>query len=381
MSEQSAPGNILQRKDFDQLFVALRECGYETVGPTVKDAAIVLAPITSTADLPIGWTDRQSPGRYELVRTDDARLFGYAVGPTSAKRWLFPPRRTLWRARKVGHSAVIEPCDADPPRTAILGMRACDLQAILIQDRVFLGGPYRDSHYQAMRDRLFLIAVDCERPAATCFCTSMGGSPAAEDGFDLRLTELADEDGHRFWLEPGTVEGRRVLEALPTSRPTGGDKKARQRQTTEAVTSIKRRLNTDGLRELLYRNAEHPRWREVGERCLACGNCTSSCPTCFCSNVEEVTDLVGDNVKHDRVWDSCFNLDFSYIHGGGVRLTTMSRYRQWMTHKLSAWHDQFGTSGCVGCGRCITWCPAAIDITEEARAIRETEVDASTGVR
>ena len=113
----------------------------------------------------------------------------------------------------------------------------------------------------------------------------------------------------------------------------------------------------------------------MAERCLTCGNCTLVCPTCFCTNVEDVGDLTGDHAERWRVWDTCFSVDYSYIHGGSVRPSGRARYRQWLTHKLATWHDQFDSSGCVGCGRCITWCPVGIDITQEVAAIRETEED------
>ena len=133
-----------------------------------------------------------------------------------------------------------------------------------------------------------------------------------------------------------------------------------------------RSLDTDGLKELLQGNPNHPRWDDVAARCLTCANCTMVCPTCFCTTVEDHTDLTGADRRAGRKWDSCFTLDFSYIHGGSVRNRSKSRYRQWMTHKLASWIDQFGTSGCVGCGRCITWCPVGIDITAEVAAIRAT---------
>ena len=132
-------------------------------------------------------------------------------------------------------------------------------------------------------------------------------------------------------------------------------------------------MNTEDIKNLLYRNYENPRWKDVASRCLTCANCTLVCPTCFCSTVEDTTDLTGDHAERWRSWDSCFNLGHSYVHGGTLRTSPLSRYRQWMTHKLASWQDQFDTSGCVGCGRCITWCPVGIDITEEVKAIRASE--------
>jgi ferredoxin len=155
------------------------------------------------------------------------------------------------------------------------------------------------------------------------------------------------------------------------------------RQAEEAVkaaaATITRTLDTAGIRDLLYQNFEHTRWDDVAARCLSCGNCTLACPTCFCSTVEDSSDVAGQRAERWRRWDSCFVQSFSYIHGGSVRMSPRSRYRQWLTHKLASWIDQFGTSGCVGCGRCITWCPVGIDITEEVAAIRGAETPAAKG--
>ena len=136
------------------------------------------------------------------------------------------------------------------------------------------------------------------------------------------------------------------------------------------MVQIERKLNTTNIRDTLLSNLDHPRWDEVAERCLSCANCTMVCPTCFCSSVDEISDLAGDHVERERTWDSCFNVGFSYMNGGNVRDNVRSRFRQWLTHKLASWIDQFDTSGCVGCGRCITWCPVGIDLTEEVAAIR-----------
>jgi ferredoxin len=124
-------------------------------------------------------------------------------------------------------------------------------------------------------------------------------------------------------------------------------------------------------RNLLIESRESPRWDEVASRCLTCGNCTMVCPTCFCTSVSDVTDLTGEHAERWMQWASCFEFDFTFIHEGSVRQSGRSRYRHWLTHKLGTWHDQFGTSGCVGCGRCIAWCPTGIDITEEMTRLAE----------
>jgi ferredoxin len=249
-------------------------------------------------------------------------------------------------------------------------VRACELNAIAIQDRVFLGGPYRDRNYGMRRAQVFIVAVDCGKAGGTCFCASMGTGPKVEAGFDLALTELCEAERHLFVIEIGSRDGAELIEALPHRPASEAEIAAAAVVVARTRGMMGRSLETEGLKELLQANPEHPRWDAVAERCLACGNCTMVCPTCFCTTVEDTTDLDGETAERVRRWDSCFTLDFSYLHGGSVRSSTRSRYRQWMTHKLAHWFDQFGTSGCVGCGRCITWCPVGIDITEEAAAIR-----------
>jgi sulfhydrogenase subunit beta (sulfur reductase) len=362
---------VLDREGLEALIGDLRRRGYRVVGPTVEDRAIVYTELEDAAALPEGWTDEQDGGTYRLRRRDDAALFGYASGPHSWKRYLFPPRELLWRAERSARSfEVSEPSDGGQPY-AFVGVRACDLQAIAIQDRVFLQAGRVDPGYAARRAGAFIVAVNCGTPAGTCFCVSMGTGPAVSDGFDLALTELLDDDGHRFLATVGTDLGGQVLAGLPNRAPEPADEAAAQAVISNAAARMGRRMDTDGVKELLYRNYEHPRWDDVGGRCLSCSNCTMVCPTCFCSTVEDATDLSGRHAERSRRWDSCFTLGFSEMGGGHVRSSTRSRYRQWMTHKLASWIDQFGTSGCVGCGRCITWCPVGIDITEEVAAIRD----------
>ena len=264
--------------------------------------------------------------------------------------------------------------EESPPKYAFLGVRACELKSIGIQDRVLIEGAYVDQVYRERRASVFLIAVQCTQAASTCFCTSMDTGPRSTSGFDLALTEI--DDG--FEVESASEQGSAVLNKLDHQPATLTQTRLAAAQRKRAVDQIRRRMDTDGIRDLLMNNLEHPRWDRVAERCLSCANCTMVCPTCFCSTVAEVTDLQGEHVERERTWDSCFNQDFSYIAGGPVRNNTRSRYRQWLTHKLASWHDQFDSSGCVGCGRCIAWCPVGIDLTEEVALIRSEPNDKRT---
>jgi ferredoxin len=360
----------VERSDLQQLLEALKKRGYHIIAPTMGDGAIVYDEIGSLGDLPAGWTDVQEGGNYRLKKRDDAALFGYVVGPHSWKKFLHPPVLRLWQADRTRESFQIRGEDQEQPRFAFLGVRSCELHAIAVQDRVFLNGPHIDLVYQARRQQVFLVAVNCGQAGGTCFCASMNTGPKATSGFDLALTEILQNGRHYFVMEVGSERGAEVAAEIPHRTATPADRGTAESISARTAEQMGRSLDTRGIKELLYSNYEHPRWDDVANRCLSCANCTMVCPTCFCTTVEDVTDLTGEHAERWRKWDSCFTLAFSYLHGGSVRSSTRSRYRQWMTHKLGTWIDQFGTSGCVGCGRCITWCPVGIDITEEIRALR-----------
>lgn len=364
---------VITRDGLDALIAALATAGYRVCGPTMRDQAIVYDDIEGIDDLPEGWTDEQEGGHYRLKRRTDDALFGYVVGPQSWKKYLHPSRQPLWRARRDGNDFTIETTRDPEQKFAFIGVRACELAAIRVQDRVFLEGAQVDPHYRAHREGAFIVAVNCGEAHSTCFCVSMETGPKAFEGsgYDLSLTEIAVDGGYSYLVEVGSDDGRAMLATLAQRSATDADRAAAEAAIANAVKTQGRKLDTEGLRDLLLANLEHPRWGDVADRCLTCGNCTMVCPTCFCTTVEDSSSLDGATAERTQRWDSCFTVDFSYIHGGSVRSSPQSRYRQWMTHKLATWWDQFDTSGCVGCGRCITWCPVGIDITEEARAIRE----------
>jgi ferredoxin len=356
---------FLPRQDLQLLLDALRREGYRTIGPVVQDAVIQYTELTDVRQLPQGWTDDQAPGHYRLTRVESTRCFAWATGPQALKPLLFRSREVLWQSgRDAGGGLAFAPPTIDEQPIALIGARACDLAALALQDRHFLDG-VRDPYYAARRGSLLIVAVHCAFPADTCLCASTGDGPRAIGGFDLALSEL--EDG--YLVQTGSDRGTRLAQSLPLQPDTAAQRRQADEEIDEAARRQFRRLPGRNLREALFDRLEHPRWEEVAGRCLSCGNCTSVCPTCFCHAEYDAPELGGAKSTHLREWDSCFSEGHSYLHGYRVRPETRHRYRQWLTHKLGSWHDQYGRSGCVGCGRCITWCPAAIDITEEVEAI------------
>lgn len=367
------PAAVIDRGGLDQLLARLKVRGYRVIGPQLRDGAIVYDDLASVEDLPAGWTDEQEAGRYRLRQRDDEALFGYNLGPDSWKRFLHPPRATLWKSSGSGAELRFSaPPDPVQP-LAFIGVRACELRAVAIQDRVLLGGAFVDPHYRSRREQALFIAVNCSQSAATCFCVSMVSGPQARDGYDLVLTELVGPPGHRFIIHAGSETGASLIAGLSQELATPADLELASAQAAEVARSMTREMPAALVPALLKENPEHPRWDDVAQRCLGCANCTMVCPTCFCTTVEDHSTLAGE-ASRSRRWDSCFSLDFSALHGGSVRSSLRSRYRQWITHKLSSWHEQFDSSGCVGCGRCISWCPVGIDITEEVQAIAASPV-------
>lgn len=356
----------------DTIIEHLRNNGRTVIGPTVSDGAIVHREIECAADLPRGWTEDQEPGSYRLRPTNDDRLFGFSSPAESWKRFVFPARSMLIRGRRDEHGISVAPPRRDETPVAFFGIRSCDLAALATLDRVFLDPAHPDADYAGRRADVFIVAAACSDPASTCFCVSMGTGPSPTTGFDLAVSEVSSPQGIEYLVESGSGRGAALLSEVGGRSVTVTDRDRVGTNHDLAVASMGRTLDPADP-PLAARDPEDPRWADIAERCLACGNCTMVCPTCFCSSVEDTTSLNGTETQRDRVWDSCFTLDFSHMHGGSTRTSTASRYRQWLLHKLVTWHDQFDMSGCVGCGRCLTWCPVGIDLTVEVAALAQAQ--------
>ncbi|MCX6989701.1 MAG: 4Fe-4S dicluster domain-containing protein [Chlamydiae bacterium] len=364
--------NLLCTTDqFQQLLHLIKNDGYKLLGPTVSNEVIIYDEIQSAQDLPIGWMDEQDPGHYRLKRRSDLAYFGYNLGPHSWKKYLFPPTEKLFSARKQSNGMVVfQETEPITEKMAFIGVRACELHAIFIQDRVFKNKLAVYKQYQQRRENLFIMAVNCTRAVNTCFCVSMGTGPEVEEGYDLSLTEIINDKEHYFIVSAGSAIGRSLCDQLALKPAGQTECEIAQQLIEKNIEQMVRRVDNKNVHEMLSRSWDCKRWDKVAERCINCANCTMVCPTCFCTDTEDKVSLDGAQVDRWQSWDSCFNLSHSFVHGGSIRESAKSRYRQWLTHKFGTWWDQFGISGCVGCGRCIAWCPVGIDVTEELQELR-----------
>jgi sulfhydrogenase subunit beta (sulfur reductase) len=356
----------LPKSRLQQLIDLLWEKSFRVLGPVLRNGVLAFDEVRRVTDMPVGRREEQLPGRYRLVPGVDGEVFGVVNGPGSLKPSFFAPEEPLLAIRRQQKGFSVAEVTPEAPRLAFLGVRACDLAALAVQDRIFLHDRFRDTHYATRREQALLIAVNCSHSAATCFCASMQAGPAATQGYDLALTELDDA----FVVRTGSPAGEAVVADLQLSAADDSAVGDAEVRVAACAAGMQRHLDTSDLPQLLYDEVESPRWNDVAQRCLACTNCTMVCPTCFCHTVVDVTAIDGAVSHRVRQWDSCFSYEHAHIHGKNFRPHIRDRYRQWLTHKLASWIDQFGTSGCVGCGRCITWCPVGIDLTEEVAAIR-----------
>jgi sulfhydrogenase subunit beta (sulfur reductase) len=361
----------INKYHLDSLFEALKG-SYTVIGPKVEDGVIILAEM-DIDDIPAGCKDRQAPGVYRIEDERSSEIFSFSVGPHSLKKFLSPSLQETFAFRKSKKGLSITPGMAEEKPIAFIGVRSCDLAALRLLDRVFLEGPVREPLYYKNRKDIFVIAVNCLYPNGNCFCDSMGTGPEATSGFDIAMTEF---DEH-FFIEIASVKGEKILHGLPIEETDDRDVEEKGGRIFRCKEMIRKSMKTADLPGVLYRNMDHPRWAEIAHRDLECGNCTMVCPTCFCNSSYDrmpISALSGDLTERTgmriRAWDSCFSKNFARVHGGNFRPSGKARYRHWMAHKLAYWVDQFGSPGCVGCGRCITWCPVGIDITHELEELR-----------
>lgn len=336
-----ATARVAGRDALPSLLETLREYG-PMYGPTRKNKGVVFSSVSSVDDL----------------------VLDYGTTVLPPKKFLLRPMETLFSVRlQKGFEARQE---ASCEKQVLFGVHSCDLSAIKLLDKVYRGN-YVDPIYGARRDATLVVAMTCTAPPYDkCFCGSMGTGPSPSDGYDLLLTDL----GEGLLLEVGSSKGADAIAGLRWAIAADEAWTKKQKLVEGCLAKMPKALNTADLPRLMNANFGHPYWAKLKEKCLACGNCALSCPSCYCYNVVDQVSLDTSLVQRTRTWDVCLLLEFAEVHGGNFRKDRDARIKQFMYHKLSYWVDQYGSFGCVGCGRCIAACPAKIDITEAASEMR-----------
>ena len=311
----------------------------------------------------------EQEGKYafkRLSRWSEVRL-DYPRTILPPKKYLFPPRETLFQW--VEGAGYVPFTDGLEKRIILFGVHACDIYAVNILDEVF-GGKYDDPYYRARRKNIAIIGIDCW-PDEHCFCRSMRAD-FVEHGFDLFLAEQGDH----YLTFVGTALGDdMVLATGPLFKDvTPEDIDEYKLRSSKKRESFKLHVEIRDLPEIFEMEYRSENWTELGEKCLSCGSCSMVCPTCYCYDVADDTQLGSREGKRNRSWDSCLFATHALVAGGeNFRKGRASRVKFRFYHKQRGFVAEYGRPSCVGCGRCIEACPVKIDITEVINQLRGVE--------
>jgi ferredoxin len=334
---------VMEKKDFPSFIEELRK-EYEFIGPVRKGKSYIFDKISDEKEISLDYDTTILPPK-KLFFLPEEKLFSFL-------------------RKEKGRVDIKE--EEKEAKRALFGVHPCDVKALLLLDQV-MKGDFLDPYYVKRRQKTILIAMNCTQPRENCFCTSFDTGPELKEGYDLLLTDL----DRKYLVEVGTLDGKRLLERVKTSKAGKGDVKKKKQKIEGAREKIKKKIETEGLEADLKKNFNHEKWKEVKDKCLFCGSCTHVCPTCFCYNVSDFNAHTLKSGERIRNWDSCLTLEFAEVAlGGNFRKDREARIKQRIYHKLAYFKEQFGSFGCVGCGRCIDTCVKDIDITEVINEIR-----------
>lgn len=286
----------------------------------------------------------------------------------SPKDAFFPQSENLYTVKQEGKKLRVEPEALKSQNFVVFGMKACDLKGVEVLDRVFLSEPI-DTFYAARRDHGTIVALACHEPEESCFC-KVFGIDAASPVADVATWMI---EGELYW-KALTEKGETLTASVGELLADAEEEKVEEEK--EAIHKIVEKLPYMNLSlegwggDVLTEKFDSPLWEELYKPCLACGTCTFVCPTCQCYDIKDYTTSNG--VSRYRCWDSCMYSDFTMMAHGNNRTSQMQRFRQRFMHKLVYYPaNNDGMFSCVGCGRCVEKCPAALNIVKVIKAFQK----------
>jgi len=283
-----------------------------------------------------------------------------------AKEVFFPQSETMFRYEKTGKQHQVTSTEEVERKRVILGARPCDIQAVSLIDQVFSGKEFTDVYYVNKRKATTIIGMACDHPLSTCFCSSMKGGPFHREGSDLFLIDL----GEAYLVELLTEKGKTFQKNKFLKEALAKDINLAKEVEEKATPKTDGSLPVAGIEKRLDQMLESPFWERVQEKCIGCRICTYLCPTCHCFDI--VDEALTNKGQRVRNWDSCLSSLYSQeTSGHNPRPTNRERTRQRIMHKFNYFPKNFDQIACVGCGRCIIYCPVNFDIRQTIKEIQK----------
>ncbi len=288
----------------------------------------------------------------------DEPFFAYLNSKNAPKNVFFPHTETMMKYTRTPQGMVFSSEVNKADQSVWFGVRPCDAHSFVVLDKLFDQEKYRDQYYIAKRQNTTVITLACvEPPYATCFCTSVDGEPVSSEGADILLTDIGDD----YLVEFVTEKGAKLAGYFGDTKADAEAEAKKNELAAKAKEAIKSKIPAHEVKPILDKNFDHPFWDTIHAKCLACGTCTYLCPTCHCFDISD--EVMGSDGIRLRSWDSCmFPLFTKETSGHNPRPSQKERWRQRTMHKFKYYIDMFNTIGCVGCGRCVMYCPVNLDI-------------------
>ncbi len=289
---------------------------------------------------------------FRPLSSPEALALDYRISTVPPKELFLPQTQTVYEFDGKGFAE-----DAlQTEQQVLFGARPCDCRALTLLDSVFDTKEVQDPFYAARRANTVTVAMACDRPLSTCFCTATGGDPFGEDGVDVLLADTGDT----LLAKTATPKGKDFL-ARYDKFFSGSATSDWAQQAGQARDKIKANVDVANAKAHLDTLFENDVWETISQKCLGCGTCSFLCPTCYCFDL--VDDKTPTGVRKISRWDCCMFSSFTlHASGHNPRAVNAARLRQKIMHKFCYYPERYGVSGCVGCGRCIRSCPVNLDI-------------------